>query len=339
MASLFKKILNRLSRKQKVMPATAEPQSEEKTFPTLKRSVHTAQSMPSKLIRWIPTVVPALIGIALADLLSDGMYFFLQDIPSKIKVSVPKQAPPAAAVLKKSLVTDLVTNNILDHTNTVPGQIVKKEGVSELTLDKAIKSSLPHKLLGTIVFSDPRRSLATLEVGKDTLTYLSGEEVKAGYKVWGVERGKVYLHNVSKNTLEYIEVEIEGGASLIGPAVSVAKPLTESPKEIQQVSENKFSVERSFIKEKLTNLQDLLTQAQAVPTGDGWKIVSIAEGSIFEYIGLQPGDVITGVNGKEVKTQADAIMLFNQFQSGTQATIQLELKREGQNMTLNYDLK
>ena len=208
-----------------------------------------------------------------------------------------------------------------------------------LTAEKAVRSSLSHRLVGTIVFSEPRKGVVTIEKGKEIKSYVQGEEVQPGYVLWGVERGKAYLHNLSKNILEFISVVLDTPRSLgvVGPSTSTASG--PPPKEIKKLGENKFTVERALIKEKLKNLQELLTQAQAVPTGDGWKIVTISPGSVFEFVGVRPGDVITRVNGKEVKTQADAIMLFNQFQSESQSNVQLEIKRDGQDQVISYELK
>jgi type II secretory pathway component PulC len=323
-------------------------------FPKFKLSLPWKKHQPEKILpqdeapkkqrwqKWLPIVLPAMFGIALADVTTDVLYFLLHDLPNKISVTVPYQAPSPMVTLKRSFVTDLVSNNILDHTNTVPGQAASKGMYTTLDPANAVRSKLSYKLMGTIVFSEARRGIATFSKGKDVKSYLQGEQLQPGYTVWGVERGNVYLHDVNKNSLEYIKLSIdldEKGSKGLASGKSRGRTLKDAPKEIKQVSDDKFTVERSFVKEKLKNIQDLLSQAKAAPTGDGWKITNIAEDSIFEYVGLQPGDVITGVNGKEIKTQADAVMLFNQFQSGSQNTIQLQLKREGQDKVMTYELK
>ena len=305
---------------------------------TVVRPPHIAPHEPNKLLMKVPTLLPVIVGFAVADVVTDILYAVLHDLPNQITVTVPSQPAPPMVALKKNLVTELLDSNLFDHTNTVPGQMVAGGGTS-LTPEQAVKSSLPHRLVGTIVFSEARRGIATIEQGKDVHSYAQGEEVQPGYKLWGVERCKAYLHNLNKNILEYLGMALDTDKA--GSKMGVEKPSTPAhpPKEIKQVGENKFSVERVLIKEKLKNLQELLTQAQAVPTGDGWKIVTISPGSVFEFVGVRPGDVITRVNGKEVKTQADAIMLFNQFQSESQNNVQLEIKRDGQDQVLSYELK
>ena len=145
--------------------------------------------------------------------------------------------------------------------------------------------------------------------------------------------------NIQKNQLEYLEIK----EKVISKGVALGAPrrvgAIQRPKEIKAVSDTQFTVERDFVKEKLNNIQDLLTQAKAVQTADGFKLISIAPGSLYEAIGLQPGDVITGINDKEVRTQADAIMLYNQFKSANVSRIQLRLTRNGEPVTIGYDLK
>lgn len=332
---LLKRLLPKGKNDVKSHPEGRQPEGSPSLPP---RPLHMNVQEPNKWFLRIPVLLPVIIGFALADVATDILYTILHDLPEQITVTVPSQPAPSVVALKKNVVTELLDSNLFDHTNTIPGQV--EGGVATLlTPEKAVKSSLSHRLVGTIVFSEPRKGVATIEKGKDVKSYVQGEEVQSGYTLWGVERGKAYLHNLSKNILEYLGLALDTKKELGVTGTSKSTSPSSPPKEIKKTGENKFTVERALIKEKLKNLQELLTQAQAVPTGDGWKIVTISPGSIFEFVGVRPGDVITRVNGKEVKTQADAIMLFNQFQSESQNNVQLEIKRDGQDQTISYELK
>jgi general secretion pathway protein C len=331
------KARSRPSQGDAVSPAESEAKQ------GISSSQGTAQEKLSKLSTRIERLMPVFVVFALADLATDAVAWLFHEIPDSIKgmpgsVEVAIQAP----ALKKTLLNDLLAHNFFDPSNFIPGQFGQAVSEEELDPAKAVASKLGYKVVGTIVFSDADKSLVTLSKGKDIKSFFKDETLETDYRIWGIERTKVYLVNVSKNILEYLELEIEPkGLATQTSSLAPSTPSKKgpSPKEISQVSETQFTVEKAFIQDKLNNLQELLTQAKASPTGDGFKIEEIAPGSLYEAIGIREGDVITGVNDRDVKTQADAILLYNQFKSATSSRIQIRIKRGGQDMTIGYDLK
>ena len=96
---------------------------------------------------------------------------------------------------------------------------------------------------------------------------------------------------------------------------------------------------------KYTNdLSSVLMQARAVPNRDpntgeinGFRILDMQDGSIFQQLGLQRMDVLKGVNGEAIDSVQKAMELYNTLKNGSQ--IKLSVERGGKLESMNYDVK
>ena len=85
-------------------------------------------------------------------------------------------------------------------------------------------------------------------------------------------------------------------------------------------------------------------QARALPNRDpntgeinGFRLVDMQPGSIYEQLGLQRMDVIKGVNGEPLDSVQKAMELYNTLKNGNQVKLQVE--RGGKSDTFTYDVK
>jgi general secretion pathway protein C len=70
---------------------------------------------------------------------------------------------------------------------------------------------------------------------------------------------------------------------------------------------------------------------------EGYKILSMEKGSIYQQLGLKKGDIIKSVNGKKLTTDQDAKSLYELLK--TTKKIDLVLVRKGKSQELHYDVK
>lgn len=70
---------------------------------------------------------------------------------------------------------------------------------------------------------------------------------------------------------------------------------------------------------------------------NGFKILKIEKGSLFEQLGLREGDVIERVNNKKMKSTSDGMELYNALK--TEKNIDLDIERNGQKETIHYSIK
>jgi general secretion pathway protein C len=111
---------------------------------------------------------------------------------------------------------------------------------------------------------------------------------------------------------------------------------------VQQLSPNRYLVSRSTMDSSLSNMGSLFTQIRAAPnlqngSSNGFRLSQIQPGSIFQQIGLQDGDVVTGAQGQQVNDPLRAMALLNTLRSSP--SISLNLIRNGSPMQLYYTIQ
>ncbi len=122
--------------------------------------------------------------------------------------------------------------------------------------------------------------------------------------------------------------------------VNVAKAAPASG--VRKVSEGRFLVDQREIASSTENLGQILTQARALPYLEqgktvGFRISEIVPGSIYERIGLQNGDVVQRVNSQDVDEPAKFFQMYQGLKD--EKRISIDLLRNGQRQTLNYDVR
>jgi general secretion pathway protein C len=242
----------------------------------------------------------------------------------------------------------IVDRNLFNSDGIIPPPF----GGSEDVIDDdsmPVKSDLPIQVIGTIVHANPYRSIASLA--------LQGEEAPAALKVGGalrdlaeilaVFRRRVIFRNLKNQKLEYIEIPED-------PEITQRKSKIQAPKfqnlgiepAIKQAGNN-FSVSRADVKNQLNNYTSLLKTARAVPytdpaTGElvGFKVTNLQPGSLFQKLGIQPGDVIKGVNGEPINSVNRALEVFANLKGNIDDldNVNIGVERNGSDQSLNYNV-
>jgi type II secretion system protein C len=212
------------------------------------------------------------------------------------------------------------------------------------------KSRLPLKIMATMEAQDPAQSLATIldtEAGVSGL-FGRGDVIRAGVVVMGVDQTVVHLRNNA--ALEYIEL---GDATPPPPAPTTA-PLGEEKEEpkpddrsipgaeeaIKCPTEDTCTVERAFVEQLMANPALLAKQARIVPKQKddevlGYKLYGIRRGSLPKLLGLKNGDMITAVNGEELKSMDKAMALYTKLRRASNLTVSIERKGK----TINKEIQ
>ncbi len=278
------------------------------------------------------------IGILIADFTTTYVRAQMLPIGGVTRV-VPGGNRFQGKQTQASIFSNIKDKNIFNSDHFIPDSIGEKtsEEKGEETNDP-IPTTLPLKLVGTIIHGARHLSVATVQIsGKDIQAVMEGEEVEGMAKIREIQRFKVIFRNLRSRKLEYIEIKDEGKLKM-GIASNGA------PKE-PEAEQTNFTFQRSEINKYLENLPRVLQDAKAVPyvapgSGgevSGFKIVAMKSGSIYEKLGLKRGDIIKGVNGEPVDTPQKAMELYQALKSADD--IQLEVTRGGSSTTLNYRLE
>lgn len=259
------------------------------------------------------------------------------------KFMLPTQPPPARPKRVSSPTSvagleNIVNRNIFNSDGVIAEPLIAKQDPKDRRELPPILSQLPLNLSGTLVHSNPEKSLAALEVrGKNQiLSYRPGQQIENLATLERVERMKIFLRNMNTGRLEYIEMKQAPKLSL-----KTTGSTGESKGDVKKVSETEFEIKRSDLLKHTADLSSILMQARVVPArrgggGDiyGYRLVEMQPGSIYSQLGLQVMDVITGVNGTPVTSPQQAMELYHALKNSD--NIKINIERNGSNQSLDY---
>jgi len=111
---------------------------------------------------------------------------------------------------------------------------------------------------------------------------------------------------------------------------------------VKKTAEGAYLVDRREVEHTVANLNEVITQARAVPVladgkGAGFKLFNIKPGSIFEKIGLEDGDIVQRVNDTELSDPSKAVGLLEEIQSMGQ--IKVNFVRSGKTRSYTYTIR
>jgi len=284
-------------------------------------------------------------------------------------VGVLKASDIAPSELAKKDIEDykiIIDRNIFDSTPPTPeGETAPEEEAEAVPTGVAVPTSLSLNILGVLVVGDgtDSRSSATIAGGgapPAPAKGKAGEGGATGAKVYAVGSEESFAPNtkltkvapdriefINSGRLEYAEVRPASAMSIFGPpvrepvaAVGPAKE-AEAQGPVKAEAPGKFTVEQREVQDALANLDKLYTEIRAVPNFSGgkvsgMKILSVKTDSIFGKLGLRRGDVLQKINGMELDVKK-GFEIFSALKD--EKTITLDLIRQGQPTTLDYEIR
>lgn len=308
---------------------------------------------PQATLEWITKAVQkqkaGLYGTIAVIVLST---FFLADL----FVLIGENYIPAPPIYRSRSLTDrtsqiktfndyspIFSRNLFNSRGLIPGEEASTGSGSNLDAP-AVKTTLPLNLIGILAMEDERRSVATFEdkgaAGK-VYAVQQEDEIPGKMRILQVEPTRVTFVNLASNRKEYIDLPEDTQAK--NPRVILGQvPRNTSGSGIEQVNTNQFSVSRSEVDKTLSDLNNVLTQARAVPNFEngapaGYKLFQIVPGSIYDKLGLKNGDVIVGLNGQPINDPGKAFEMLSELK--TSSHMELQVKRDGKQSTNSYDIR
>jgi len=236
-------------------------------------------------------------------------------------------------------------------TKVEPGKKSRVLNPNEICQTATKKSSASVKLINTVVLQDSVKSIASVQIRSNNKlqSIREGETVLGKIKIDKIERLKIIVKNLTTGECESIESTQFKKTSDSSKSVSVLSPgaskkYSKKLKKIKGIESDgtNFNIEKAFLNKKLENISDLLKQARGIqinnPDGTvSFKIVDIEPGGIFSYLGLEGGDIISGINGKPIQEVNEVMNLFGRISKISK--LNLTIKRQGEERTQNYSMK
>lgn len=242
-----------------------------------------------------------------------------------------------------------------DPFKAVTKEIKKKEPTKPKTNEPAIcekstrSSSLPIKLVNTVVLQDSVKSIASVQVrnSRKLMSVREGEKIQGLAEVGKIDRLKVVFKNLSSGRCEYVE-NVDKKMRRKSP-IKIEKNPVVAKKIIKQAKDkgienkgNAFKIKKSVRDSMIENISEVLTQARAVqiqnPDGSlSFRMQEIVPGSIYSKLGIQEGDIVNGINGKKITNYNELMTLFGQIKDIDH--FEIMVKRDGVEQNLQYDFE
>jgi general secretion pathway protein C len=191
-------------------------------------------------------------------------------------------------------------------------------------------TSLKVALLGTVV-GDEQSAVAVIEDINKKIQglYRPGDSIQSAV-VRKILRGKVVLRVGDRDEILTIE---ETAASRAEKQQVESKATGKS---------STIVVGRSDLQESMNDLHELLSQARIRPQfkdgkAQGLAVTNITPGSFFEKLGLRNGDIVQGIDGRNINSPDDVLEVYSKLRSGSH--IALEIMRNGVQRTLDYKFR
>ena len=161
--------------------------------------------------------------------------------------------------------------------------------------------------------------------GQPESAFCAGDEISPGVQLDSVQRDRIVI--VRGGAREAVLMKDAEGT----PGAAAA------PQPIVQSAGDRQIVDRRQLQQQLGR-PEFLGQAVIVPSpGGGFLVREMQPGSLYEKLGLRPGDVIRTVNGQPVSSMDDVMRLYQQF--GSADRVLVDVQRGGRNETLYYDMR
>ena len=151
-------------------------------------------------------------------------------------------------------------------------------------------------------------------------------------------REKVILNSNGKD--EVLDME-DKTPPATNKAIFPPAPMGEAQPQSPSESEN-VKLSRSDIQESISDMNNLMKQARIRPhftdgKPDGLTVTGVRPDSIFTKLGLQSGDIITGVDGREIQSVDDALRLYQSLKSSPNVSVQI--RRRGEQKNMDYSIE
>ncbi len=228
--------------------------------------------------------------------------------------------------------------NLVNSQGLIPGEDQPNQVQDNGGLP--VRTSLPFNLIGTLILVDEVRSIATIEDRsvQQVFPVRVEDEIPQKAKIIKVEARKVTFINTASGRREFIDMPEDPITN--NARVQVGKPSVGATIEKQG---NNYTVAKIEVDKALTDFNQVLTQARAVPNFEnglpaGYKLFQIVPGSIYDKLGLKNGDVISSLNGESINDPAKAFEMLGQLKGGA-SHMELGVKRDGRVENKVYDIK
>ncbi|GAB4539902.1 MAG: type II secretion system protein GspC [Thermodesulfovibrionia bacterium] len=111
---------------------------------------------------------------------------------------------------------------------------------------------------------------------------------------------------------------------------------------VRKVGEREYLINRERVEQSLQNPEQLLTDARLLPNlqdgkQEGFKVLEVKPGGLYESLGLRNGDILLRINGIDISSPDVAIQAMSALRGMNK--INLDIMRDGNRLSMNYQIR
>jgi general secretion pathway protein C len=288
-------------------------------------------------------------------LISTGVYFLSSLFIFYVRLKLADQSSPSAT--KMNLPERISAEKPpLEHFRTIwernlfsakVDEEVKPEPQNLLSkIDALSLTRLNCTLIGTILNEDGE-SWAIIQdnqTGRQD-RYAVGSTV-SGAKVVMILRNKVVLNIDGRDELLVMGIEkiraSEPEGEKAGATSTPGKLPARPARGVLRGQGLNYDLSRDLIQQSINNMAELMSAVRMTPyvkdgKPEGFRLTQIQDDSLFRMMGLQNGDILIGINGKNILSAEDMMKAYATIKEGNSFTV--SIMRNNQATTLNYRVR
>jgi general secretion pathway protein C len=255
-------------------------------------------------------------------------------ISPSIEDSEKKAAPTRKSVKPLSEYKAIETRNLFRLADK---QVGTPES-AKVDIEALEETKLQLKLWGTVTGNDQNAYAVIEDVKQRVQKLYHREDAIQNAVVKEIHREKVVLEvDGGFEVLQMEKMQATGGRSRMAQ-----RTISQKSERSGTSGSKNFTLKRERIDAAVNDLGNLMKQVRIRPhfkngQSDGLTLSGIRSNSIFGEMGFRNGDIIVGVDGKNIESVDDALSLYKNLQSAD--NVQVEIRRRGRLQTLNYSVE
>jgi general secretion pathway protein C len=290
-------------------------------MPALALNLRTLRNQsPEQWLQTLTRVGPGLVGavlvVALAWQLVQATWLFLGtsgggQAPGS-SVPRPQAAAPAPAFDPNAL----ASSHLFGIASSEP---------NAADVNAAPQTQMNLVLTGTMASADPQKGYAIVgESAATAKTFPTGAVLRPGTKLHSVFTDRVILDNSGKLETLVLPRQFAGIAVPARPPVAAASNGVGD--ELRRIAETNPSAFTSVVRPQ---------PVFANGVQRGYRVYPGRDRKQFANLGLQPGDLVTSVNGTPLDDPSRGMEIFNSLNSAAQVSVTVERNGQTQQLSLN----
>ncbi len=267
-------------------------------------------------VRLAPTVVAAGLVIALAWQLVQLTWIFLgagsSTQPAGSVSATNRSQPPATIDLN-----GIVNAHLFGIANSEP---------DPSSLNNAPQTQMNLVLTGTMASADPAKGYAIVgESAATAKTFPAGATLRPGTKLHSVYTDRVILDSSGRLETLVLPRQSSGGPVMARPAPTAAAggSIGEELRRVADTNPGAFS--------SVVRPQPVFANG----VQRGYRVYPGKDRKQFSQLGLQPGDLVTSINGTPLDDPSRGMEIFNSLNSASQVNVTVERNGQTQQLSLN----